>query len=229
MNDNLYKKYFNKTLSESEQLALNQRLHHQMLKSNYEQFLQKEGLYNPKPTQEFFLKVVYRKTRPLLKVAGVFVVVSLIGWQVWKINTPAKILNLDSITATYLAQTAEIPQTRMGVTPQNEQNWAAFKQAYAAKEYGKAIPLMQAIEPKDQDEYYYFGLCYLYQLDSKPVIAIQHLNTALKLGKKEAAWYLTLAHLKRGDKTAAKEVLQQFLALDLEWKHSEAETLLKNL
>ncbi|MEO0043787.1 MAG: hypothetical protein RL329_3235 [Bacteroidota bacterium] len=226
MNSNLANQYFNNQLSESDELAFEQQLHHDMIKNRYEKLLQKEGLYVPK---EPILKVVHRRFHPALKVAAILIVVSLAGWHVWKGCMPSKMSNFDVIAAQYLVEAAEIPQTRMGVTPQKEQNWAAFKQAYAAKEYGKAILLIQAIEPKDQDEYYYFGLCYLYQLDSEPVIAIQHLNTALKLGKKEAAWYLTLAHLKRGDKTAAKEVLQQFLALDLEWKRSEAEILLKNL
>jgi hypothetical protein len=226
MNHNLPNQYFNNQLSESDELALEQQLHHEMIKNRYEKLLQKEGLYAPK---EPILKVVHRRIHPVLKVAAILIVASFAGWQIWKTNMPPKILDLDTITEQYLSEPAEIAQTRMGGMPQNEQNWAAFKQAYSAKEYDKAIPLMQVIEPKDQDEYYYFGLCYLYKLDNELIIAIQHLNTALQLGKKEAAWYLTLAYLKQQNKVAAKQSLQQFLAFDIEWKHAEAEILLRQL
>jgi hypothetical protein len=226
MNHNLPNQYFNNQLSESDELALEQQLHHDMIKNRYEKLLQKEGLYAPK---EPILKVVHRRIHPILKVAAILIVASFGGWQVWKTNTTSKISNLDAIAEQYLSAPAEIAQTRMGGMPQNEQNWAAFKQAYLAKEYGKAISLMQVIEPKDQEEYYYFGLCYLYKLDNEPIIAIQHLNTTLQLGKKEAAWYLTLAYLKQNNKVAAKQSLQQFLAFDIEWKHIEAEILLKQL
>jgi hypothetical protein len=38
-----------------------------------------------------------------------------------------------------------------------------------------------------------------------------------------------LAYLKQQNKVAAKQSLQQFLAFDIEWKHAEAEILLRQL
>ncbi|MEN9609426.1 MAG: hypothetical protein RLZZ628_240 [Bacteroidota bacterium] len=226
MNHDLSSNYLNHKLSEAEELAFEKQLHHDMIKNRYEQLLVNEGLHVPKEPP---LQIVHRKKYPMWKAAAVLAVVSLAGWQVWKTQLPAKMPNLNAEVQQYLAQTAEIPQTRMGATTQNEVNWAAFKQAYAAKDYDKAIHLMEAIEPKAQDESYYYGLCYLYKGDGESMKAILHLKEALKWGKKEAAWYLALAQLKQGDTVAAKQSLQQFLGFDLDWKRAEAEVLLKKL
>jgi tetratricopeptide (TPR) repeat protein len=105
----------------------------------------------------------------------------------------------------------------------------SFQTAYSNHEFEKAAHFIQKIEPKYADDFYYWGLCYLYLAEPQYVIAIQHFQKAIDLGKEEAVWYMALAQLKLNDKVAAKQSLQKHLGYGREWKRADAETLLKKL
>lgn len=110
-----------------------------------------------------------------------------------------------------------------------------FQKAYKSKDYAKGEELMKKIIPTpsiQNSDYFYLGLCQLYQSDAKAVEAIGNFQEVLMTDsryKEQARWYMALAHFKAGNKSDAEGILQSIVNdSDSTYKHREAKLFLES-
>jgi hypothetical protein len=223
--------YKNNELSELQETRLEKALFDKMVRQDYEQFLQTQGLYQPEKPKITLSKVRFL---PFLKAAAVLLMLGGAGYwyQFAKPIANNAVADLETRVNQDLAERVTMPQVRKADNDATSENQQAFRTAYSRQEFEKALTILQKIEPKDAEDfyyYYYYGLCNLYLPEPQYLIAIQHLQKANELGKEEAVWYMALAQIKSNNKAAAKQSLQKWLSYGRVWKRVEAETLLKDL
>jgi hypothetical protein len=220
--------YKQNKLSESDEKRLEKALFDKMIRQDYEHFLQTKGLYNPKKPTIGGKKIYFM---PWLRAAAVLLMLGGAGYwyQAAKPNTQNAIADLETRVHRNLAEQATMPQVRKDGNETVAENMQGFRTAYSRQAFEKALTFLQKIEPQTADDFYYYGLCYLYLPEPQYFIAIQHLQKANELGKEEAIWYMALAQIQAKDKVGAKQSLQKWLNYGRDWKRSEAEILLKNL
>jgi tetratricopeptide (TPR) repeat protein len=220
--------YKENRLSESAENRLEKALFDKMIRQDYEQFLQAQGLYQPQKSQIRLTKVRFL---PFLKAAAVLLMLGGAGY--WHQSTQPTsnhaVADLETRVNQDLAEYVMIPQVRKEGKNAMAENLQAFRTAYSRQEFEKALTFLQKIEPKDVDDFYYYGLCHLYLPEPQYLTGIQHLQKANELGKEEAIWYIALAQIKLNDKAAAKQSLQKWLSYGHVWKRAKAETWLKEL
>jgi tetratricopeptide (TPR) repeat protein len=220
--------YKQNKLSESDEKRLEKALFDKMIRQDYEHFLQTKGLYNPKKPTIGGAKIYFM---PWLRAAAVLLMLGGAGYwyQSAKPNTQNAVADLETRVHQNLAEQATMPQVRKDGNETVAENMQGFRTAYSRQAFEKALTFLQKIEPKAADDFYYYGLCYLYLPEPQYLIAIQHLQKANELGKEEAIWYMALAQIQAKDKVGAKQSLQKWLNYGRDWKRAEAEILLKNL
>jgi hypothetical protein len=221
--------YKNNELTESEELKLEKNLFDQMIRQDYEQFVQNSGLSDLSHTAPP-LQVKRGNTyfQPFLKAAVLLLMIGGAGYLFYSPTRSNPIADLETQVNQNLTLREELPQTRLDDKKEAEKR-QIFQQAYRNQAFEKAAAAIQSMEPKYKDDFYYWGLCQLYLPEPQYVIAIQQLQKAADLGKEEAVWYLALAQIKLNDKRAARQSLQKYLDYGRTWKRNEAETLLKLL
>jgi hypothetical protein len=221
--------YKNNELTESEELKLEKNLFDQMIRQDYEQFVQDSGLSDvPQTASTLQVKRGNLFFQPFLKAAVLLLMIGGAGYLFYSPTRSNTLADLETRVNQNLAQREELPQTRLDDKKEAEKR-QIFQQAYRNQAYANAAAVIQTMEPKSKDDFYYWGLCQLYLPDPQYVIAIQHLQKAADLEKEEAVWYIALAQIKLNDKVAARQSLQKYLNYGRDWKRNEAETLLKQL
>jgi tetratricopeptide (TPR) repeat protein len=218
--------YKNNELSESQENRLEKALFDKMIRQDYEQFLQSEGLY---PLQKNTIGLTKVRFMLFLKAAAVLLMLGGAGyWYPSTKPTPNNaVADLEARVHQNLAERVTMPQVRKDDNATD--NLQAFWKAYSQQDFEKALTFFQKIERKGAEDFYYYGLCNLYLDEPQYLIAIQHLQKANELGKEEAVWYMALAQIKLKDKVSAKQSLQKWLSYGRVWKRVEAETFLKDL
>lgn len=103
----------------------------------------------------------------------------------------------------------------------------AWESAYDAKNFGKAIEILEKIKLSDTTKFY-LGLCYLQNTPAQPQKAIETWSKqSLSYRKDEIQWWIAIAYLRKGDTEPAKKALSDIKAGA--YKYAEAQTLLKHI
>lgn len=151
-----------------------------------------------------------------------------LGWMMF--SSP----DLDALADEQLIELYDSPAAFM--EKEKDMNW---KNAITAYKEGNFTVTVAAIElsikkfpEKLAEKHFYLGYSYLNEDVPNLDKAIQHLEKSKSLNAtsfaQQANWFLSLAHLKKGNKKEAEALLQQMIDTN-GWKKAEATALLNKL
>ncbi len=130
----------------------------------------------------------------------------------------------------YLAERHPSPTVVMGQQESKQQHWDLAITAYRSEKYDLVVEELKKLPSLTDEQRFYLGLSYLYQEPSLAINAIESFEPLfLKSGdfREEALWFVALAYLEKGDKEAAKELLERIVQED-SWNVEKAKEV-KNL
>ncbi len=176
---------------------------------------------------------------PLFRIAASFLVFALLGAILYFFAMGPGLSGSGSLDPIAMADTElSKPYAISGVTrgdTETDKLVDHIMDRYNAQDYAstiKAIDALQASGNMEGQWHFYEGLCYLYQADAKPEVALSHLNMAASTKDtryaQQAAWYSALAQLKAGKNEEAKAILERIVQ-SKGFKHKSAAELLKAL
>ena len=137
----------------------------------------------------------------------------------------------ESLFAEEIADIYRNPElTRSG---NGEAIWKEGALAYREQDFLEAASAFEqlfSLDPLDMEAGFYTGICFLYA--SAPERAIPPLQTVAHSPsnyRKNATWFLGLAHYQAGDQTAAKSILIQIAGEEGHFKQDRAKALFEAL
>lgn len=112
--------------------------------------------------------------------------------------------------------------------------WVLAEDYYKDKSFTPAINVLNDVVKMGQSSEadFYIGVAYLAKPQHQPRLAIQHLEAAnqnSELLAAQAQWYLALAHLKSGDSTKSRAILETIVAETEDYYKGSAKQLLEDL
>lgn len=179
------------------------------------------------------MTVVHRSNNQRIwwAAAASIAVLAVASW--WFFMKPNSVESFDNQTLadTYIkSDAAPIWGRTMGETAEEREEKA--KEAYLNADFGKAIPLFEAIPPSKKEHYLYLGIAALKQQKPDAQKAIDNLLKARTLGngwqEDVINWYLALAYLQAGKTEEARTELNNIMKIGRD-NVSRAEEILKKI
>lgn len=175
-----------------------------------------------------------RQAKPITKKRNLWVVTSLVAASI------ALCIGLffylkpttEQLLAQHLSEPFATHEVRKGVSETEELRQQA-RTAYTKSDFEATINYYNQIaEARTTEDYFFLGLSQLYEDQLNDAIISLQSAAIQSQGKRdyqeEIDWFLALAYLKSGEKTAAKELLHR--AIDEEyWIIKDAAKLLKSM
>ncbi len=204
--------YLNDELSENESEAVEKDL----IKAMF--FQEKKEQWRAQMQPE--AKVIRLST--YLKAAAAALILFVGSWYLLSQNNE----NASQRADRYIEDRFREPETKRG-SETTEQLWATAKKAYGQKRYADAILDLKKFDTaKTEEQYFYQGLCHLYQKEYTQ--ACEQLLLSQNKGKNyevEVKWFLSLAYIKQNENAKAKIELQYFIENKNIYSESASELL----
>ena len=171
-------------------------------------------------TRQFRLKV--------LSYSAAAIFLAVIGFWFLRQSPKKPIQNSTEIVAGLSEKHSKtfISRDKVLMSPPKQED-LAWEAAYDAKNFGKAIDVLEKTQLSDTTKFY-LGLCYLQNTPSQPQKAIEiWSNQVSKHRRDEIQWWISVAYLRKGDAAQAQKTLSDIK--EGAYKYDEAQILLKHI
>lgn len=169
-------------------------------------------------------RVIFNRKR--LAIAASLLVLGLVGWYYFS----SRPLSDEQLMAAYFSPPPSFGLYRSGDEPAT--GLAAVgnqvDSLYRLRQYPEALTLMRQIEPifsKNPSSGFFFQLGLLYLLNGEPAKTLEAFEKVQNSYQNDKAWYTAWAHLKAGDRQAAKAVFEEIAQSGSPYREQAAEVL----